>query len=216
MSAAVAFVGPSLPAIAPGQYGGLALHPAARRGDVTAAWREGGARLILLIDGLIVYDYPPSPMEVLKAIEAGVELWGAASLGALRAVELEAFGMLGAGWVFARYREGVIDSDDEVVTPLDAAGRPTTVPLVNVRFALERLVAADRVVAAAARRILLDLRELHFTVRTPQRIQAVGRAAGLGAREARALTAPAFDVKAHDAAAALAAADRRAWGLESG
>ena len=55
-------------------------------------------RYIGFIDGVFLHDYPPSPIEVYHlATRKNIELIGAASLGALRAVELEKFGMKGIG-----------------------------------------------------------------------------------------------------------------------
>ena len=51
--------------------------------------------MIILIDGWMVQRYPPSPMELYEAMAAGVMVGGAASLGALRAVELGARGCAG-------------------------------------------------------------------------------------------------------------------------
>ena len=52
--------------------------------------------------------------ELLYALDAGVRVIGASSLGALRAVELAPFGRDGAGKVFEAYRSGTLDGDDEV------------------------------------------------------------------------------------------------------
>jgi hypothetical protein len=52
--------------------------------------------------------------EVLWAISQGIRVYGSASMGALRAAELSAFGMIGIGKIFEWYRDGVIERDDEV------------------------------------------------------------------------------------------------------
>ena len=45
---------------------------------------------------------------------AGTQVFGAASMGALRAAELAPFGMIGVGAIFAAYRDGRLTGDDEV------------------------------------------------------------------------------------------------------
>src|SRR5688572_32760283 len=45
---------------------------------------------------------------------SGVRVFGAASMGALRAAELQPFGMIGVGQVFQAYRRGHLTDDDEV------------------------------------------------------------------------------------------------------
>ena len=52
--------------------------------------------------------------EILWALARGVHVFGAASMGALRAAELHAFGMVGVGRIFAAYRDGELEADDEV------------------------------------------------------------------------------------------------------
>ena len=62
-------------------------------------------------------------------------------MGALRAVELEPFGMIGIGRVFEAYRRGFLEGDDEVAVLHGPAeiGYPTlTEALVNFRASLEQ------------------------------------------------------------------------------
>ena len=47
-------------------------------------------------------------------MQAGIHVYGAASIGALRAAELDAFGMRGIGRIYEDFREGVLEDDDEV------------------------------------------------------------------------------------------------------
>jgi TfuA protein len=68
-----------------------------------------------VVDGVFLQDYPPTPIEVYHLVrKKGVLLAGAASLGALRAVELEKFGMIGIGKIFQLYKTGKLNADDEV------------------------------------------------------------------------------------------------------
>jgi hypothetical protein len=43
---------------------------------------------------------------------------GASSMGALRAAELDSMGMVGIGTVYQYYRDGIIESDDDVAIVL--------------------------------------------------------------------------------------------------
>jgi hypothetical protein len=47
-------------------------------------------------------------------MEQGVHVFGAASMGALRAAEMHSLGMVGIGTIFQWYRDGKIVADDEV------------------------------------------------------------------------------------------------------
>jgi TfuA protein len=91
----------------------------ARKGDLAgliAKRRNVDSPLLVgLVDGVFLQDYPPTPIEVYQlAVQPNITLVGSSSLGALRAVELEKFGMVGIGRVFNLFKAGKLDADDEV------------------------------------------------------------------------------------------------------
>jgi hypothetical protein len=90
------------------------------------------------IDGVFLHDYPPPPIEVYHlATRKNIELLGASSLGALRAVELEKFGMKGIGKIFQLYKNGIIDADDEVaVTFVRGSNVLQSEAMIDIRFNL--------------------------------------------------------------------------------
>jgi hypothetical protein len=89
--------------------------PPAKKGDLLRLAANPNLSMVGLVDGVFLQDYPPTPIEVYQlAMRKDVTFAGAASLGALRAVELEKFGMIGIGKVFELYKKGKIDADDEV------------------------------------------------------------------------------------------------------
>ena len=79
----------------------------AGRGDVLRALSTQ-PRALVLIDGYFHRVPAVTHQELLYALDAGVPVFGAASMGALRAAELERFGMTGVGRIFAAYRDGVV------------------------------------------------------------------------------------------------------------
>jgi hypothetical protein len=131
----IVFLGPSLPAEEARRVAPCRVLPPARQGDV---WRALALRprVIALVDG--VFESQPSVWhhELLAAMEAGVAVFGGASMGALRAAELSVHGMVGVGKIFEWYRDGVLVDDAEVAllhADAEHGYRPLTVPLVNVR-----------------------------------------------------------------------------------
>src|SRR3954453_22610245 len=110
---AVVFLGPTLPrAQAASLLPGGRVLPPARQGDVFRAVRAHRPRCIGLVDGAFL-DVPAVwHREILWAMERGVRVMGGASMGALRAAELHAFGMQGVGQVFAAYRDGALPGWD--------------------------------------------------------------------------------------------------------
>lgn len=126
------FAGPSLPLADRPAVPGLIYLPPAARGDVAAAAERFDA--VLLIDGVFHQGIAPSPKEMLAACRR-VPVFGAASMGALRAAECRAFGAVPLGAIAGWYASGVIDGDDEVAVLMDAVtSRALSVPSVNVRY----------------------------------------------------------------------------------
>ncbi|MFS0735787.1 YcaO-like family protein [Sphingomonas sp. 1P06PA] len=150
------FVGPSAPALLAAPPPGIVTRPPARCGDVAAAI-AGGASAIGLVDG--VFGDAPSVWhkELLFAIEAGVPVLGAASLGAIRAAELRRFGMIGIGAVFEAYEAGRIARDDAVLVdhaPPALGCRPLSLALVDICATLRSITwpigLARKLIRAAA------------------------------------------------------------------
>lgn len=134
----VAFLGPSLPA---SEARGARVLPPARQGDVWRALDELRPRAIAIVDG--VFESQPSVWhrEILDALDAGVPVYGGASMGALRAAELHTLGMTGVGRIFRWYRDGDVIDDAEVAllhADREHGYRPLTVPQVNVRWSALR------------------------------------------------------------------------------
>lgn len=207
----VVFAGPTLPRGSgkgrwPELLRRMEVRPPAARGDVLAAVGHGAATIVLL-DGYYYTVPSVTHKEILHALDSGVRIIGAASLGALRAAELEAFGMEGVGRVFECFRDGVLDGDDEVALlhgPAETGYLPLTVALVEVRHALGRLVEEGAVARAAAEALVAALKGTGFVERTAGRVRDL--AAGLlpEAAEERLMTAlEAPGVKERDARAAL-------------
>ncbi|GIG55974.1 hypothetical protein Lfu02_03460 [Longispora fulva] len=161
------FLGPSLdPAEAAGLCDAEYLPPVGR-GDIDALLgRERPPDRIGIVDGAFFQRLSISPKEVLCALDRGVRVWGAASMGALRAVECAPYGMVGVGRIYAEYAAGRIEADDEVAIAYDPdTGRPVSEPLVNLRFAVADAVAAGTTTRIVADRFLAVAKELYF----PQR-----------------------------------------------
>jgi hypothetical protein len=112
--------------------------PPAKKGDLLRLAASSDVSMVGLVDGVFLQDYPPTPIEVYQlARREGVLLAGAASLGALRAVELEKFGVVGIGRVFDLYKTGRIDADDEVaVTFADGDFHLQSEAMVDIRYNL--------------------------------------------------------------------------------
>ncbi len=210
MSVAV-FAGPSLPPAARSGMRGITWWPPARQGDFARALaRRPDA--IGLIDG--VFDSMPTVWhkEILAALDAGIPVFGAASIGALRAAELDLFGMIGVGAIYRQFSSGELTDDDEVALlhgPEETGYLALTEPMVNVRATLARAVAMGVTDAATAALVTNAAKAIFFKHRRMPRVLAAAAEQGTDpvslARLATWLPANRIDQKREDARALIAA-----------
>jgi hypothetical protein len=180
--------------------------PPARQADVVSAVETYRPDVLALIDGAFGQSQSVWHKEILFALERGVRVYGAASLGALRAAELAPFGMLGVGEIYRLFASGELQDDDEValVHAPEAEGfRALSEPLVNLR-ATFRLALDQGVLTPGDYELLIaSARRRYFADRTLPTILGIAREAGLGAATAERLsalwTSLHVDVKRHDA-----------------
>ncbi len=177
---AVVFLGPTLPHEEAARVLDATYLPPARQGDVFRAVSAYRPRVVGLIDGAFL-DVPAVwHRELLWAMSEGVHVLGAASMGALRAVELAPLGMRGVGRIFEAFRDGrwptddsPFEDDDEVAVihaPLEAGARPLSDALVDLRATLDGAVMADVIDRAAARSLVATMKAIHFARRSFARL----------------------------------------------
>lgn len=179
----IVFAGPSLgrAAVARGgrRLARIELRPPAQRGDVLAVLGDHPTTIVLL-DGYFHTVPSVTHKELLYAIDSGVRVIGAASMGALRAAELERFGMRGVGRIFELLRGGEIEGDDEVAilhAPADLGYVPLTVALVELRLAVRELATEQCIAPQSGARFIDQVKALCFRDRRPARLRSLARAA---------------------------------------
>jgi hypothetical protein len=153
-------------------------------GDIARAAKDG-ASVIGLIDGAFESTRSPWHKEILWAMSRGVRVYGAASMGALRAAELYPYGMIGIGAVFLALRDGVIADDDEVAVlhgPRELGYVPITEAMVNVRWTIAAAEAAGIIAAAEAEVIVGRAKKIFYKDRTWPAIWQAVRETGLDTR----------------------------------
>src|SRR3954471_5025104 len=128
------FVGPSCPTSVISRHDPtVVVNGPVKHGDLFSERIRPGD-IAVVLDGAYHQRLALRHKEILDALERGVTVIGAASIGAMRAVELSPCGMVGVGRVYEWYRDGVFDGDDAVaVAHTDTpSATPTNVPLVNL------------------------------------------------------------------------------------
>jgi hypothetical protein len=178
---AVVFLGPTLPveqarAVFEAEY----LPPAAL-GDVYRALRREPSA-IGIVDGYFEHTPSVRHKEILLALSRRVRVYGASSMGALRAAELHSFGMIGVGHVFERFRDGLSTRDDEVaIAHADAEQRfrRLSEALVNIRDGLARARALGHVSERTEAALLAWATAQHYPHRSWPLLYQAGQAGGL-------------------------------------
>src|SRR5690242_12155833 len=100
----VVFLGPTLPPEQASRHLDALYLPPAEQGSIFRVARTLQPRVIALIDGSFAKVPAVRHKEVLWALSRGIAVYGAASMGALRAAELGRFGMRGHGLIYRWYR----------------------------------------------------------------------------------------------------------------
>ena len=150
-------LGPTLPVAEARTYLDAIYLPPAEQGSVFRAVLEHRPAVLAIIDGAFAQRPAVRHKEILWAMANGVEVHGAASMGALRAAELAAYGMVGHGFVYRWYRRTPLADDEEVavaMAPAELGSAALGEALINMRLTLrraERPGVVGRPVRAGAR-----------------------------------------------------------------
>ena len=185
------FLGPTLTAdearAAFGEPSGatLTVLPPVQQGDVLRLLRRRPAA-IGIVDGLFETAPAVWHKEILLAMAAGVRVLGAAGMGALRAVELQPFGMVGVGQVYAWYRDGLLVADDEVAVahgPAESGYRRLSDALVDIRDSCAAAVAEGVLPREAADALVRTAAALPYQERSCRRVAIDAAAEGMDAAQ---------------------------------
>jgi len=168
----VLFAGPSIYG-AQFELDGIELRPPAAHGDLAKAVVDG-ACAIGLVDGNFEAIAAVWHKEILFALQEGVVVAGAASMGALRAAECARFGMIPVGKIANDYLSGELDDDAAVAVlhgPYELGCPPITDALVDIEATISSMeksgcINAEQVNAMRgnARRIFFKQRNINAIV----------------------------------------------------
>lgn len=186
----IVFAGPTISAYDPdtASLDVTYLGPAAQ-GDIYRASKHR-PWAIVLIDGYFDFVPPPWHRELLWAMSSGIHVFGAASIGALRAAELTQFGMIGVGEIYEKFASGALTDDDEVAVvhgPPELGYPLLSMAMVDIRATLEAAVAAAIVSGEANEKVLTSAKRLNFRQRTAQNIFRSAKDSGVPSAELSAL-----------------------------
>ena len=165
---AIVFFGPSIAESEVRRLAAVTHAPPIKRGDLAAVEDYD---VFVILDGEFGQNMSVSPKEILAVLERGKTVIGAASMGALRASELDRSGMIGVGWVYDYFRRCAVRRDADVAlvySPFDF--RPMTVPMVDLEYWMELASAAELIRNKERAVVLKAARNIFFAERTPDRL----------------------------------------------
>jgi hypothetical protein len=178
---AIIFCGPSLPPSKIPVISGVQWRPPVRQGDVHRASLTRPA-IIGIVDG--IFESVPTVWhkEILWAMTEGIHVYGAASVGALRAAELSEYGMIGIGDIYRQFQTGVLLDDDEVAVlhgPQEVDYVQVTEAMVNVRATISQALQLGLIEAAAVAELIRIAKSLFYKERTYETILKRAAESGL-------------------------------------
>jgi hypothetical protein len=149
----------------------------AKQGDIVTDVVNFQPTRIILIDGVFRENLSPWHKELVFALQFPhmKGIYGAASMGALRAAELDYLGMIGIGKIYAWYRDAITEDDSEVALsfaeregPEGPLYYPSTVPLVDIRAGVEQYEQQflDSPIPDLSRNFLEQMRGVFYMDRT--------------------------------------------------
>ena len=160
--------------------------PPVREGDVLRLVQRARPRAIGIVDGYFRSVPACWHKEILFALSEGVHVFGAASMGALRAAELDSFGMVGVGRIYEAYRSGVFepfadepfDGDDEVAIvhgPAETGYVAASQAMVDIRATLVAATASGILSPASRDALVVLAKGLPYPERSLASIVAASR-----------------------------------------
>ena len=171
----IAFFGPSISEAEVRRLAAVTHAPPIKRGDLAAV---DDYDVIVILDGEFGQNMSVSPKEILAVLDKGKAVIGAASMGALRASELDRNGMIGVGWVYDYFRRCAVRRDADVAlvySPFDL--KPMTVPMVDLEYWMEQTSAAGLIRNRERALLLKTARNIFFAERTLDRLMGTLRRA---------------------------------------
>lgn len=136
-----------------------------KRGDLIHDIKEN-PDIIGIIDGVFHQNSAVGHREILDVMKRGIKVFGASSMGALRASELDSLGMEGIGYCYNEYASGNITSDDDVAVMLDSETLESlSVPLISMDYVFTNAVGENIITPDEKEELIRITKETYYPKR---------------------------------------------------
>lgn len=153
----------------------MVLLPPIKRGDLIDLIENYEPESVIIADG-IFHNHPPvGHQEIRRALERNWKIFGVSSMGAIRAFEMQDFGIIGYGEVYEWFKENPDFTDDEVTLTHFPIPPYTHIsePLINIRFLLNTKVEEKIFNKTEVSYFIEELKKLYFGERTISRLYEI-------------------------------------------
>ena len=142
--------------------------PPVQQADVFRLVEKHNPYGIAIIDGYFEATASVWHKEILYALSEGVHVFGASSMGALRAAELSIFGMKGIGKIFEAYLSGFLEDDDEVTVahgPAELGFMSCSDAMVNIRATMDKALSQGLICDDTHKSVIRLSKQTHYKQR---------------------------------------------------
>lgn len=142
--------------------------PPVKRGDIyDLLEKRDDIEIIGIIDGVFHQSPAVAHKEILEALKQNITVVGGSSMGALRACELYPFGMIGVGNIFEDYKNGVIESDDDVAVSLNPETyEQMSESWINMKYNFEFAVEDNIITQSQCNELLKIAKDTYYPKRS--------------------------------------------------
>ncbi|MGE5340230.1 MAG: TfuA-like protein [Candidatus Omnitrophota bacterium] len=166
--------------------------PPVKHADILGVMAHYNPDVIGIIDGIIRSELSVWHKEILFALASGIRVFGAGGMGALRAAELDKFGMSGTGQVYERYKNGELEDDDEVFVKFEEKNGNyirLSEPMVNLRETFKMATQHKIIDTTTYAALIESAKSLFYTDRSFENIFKRASEKGINPRQFEKLKA---------------------------
>jgi len=186
------FCGPTISPQLAGQHLQAAYLPPAQLGDVYRVCTLFKPLAIGIIDGYFNQVPAVWHKEILWAMAQGIRVYGASSMGALRAAELDRWGMTGCGEIYRAYKQGTLPFDNEVTFededevavihgPAELAFLSASDAMVNIRTTLSTAMKQGIIDELTRKQLTALAKQQFYAERNYTKLLSIAQKQGMAA-----------------------------------
>ena len=118
-----------------------------------------------IVDGEFLQSRAVSPTDIMDALRCGLKVYGSSSMGAIRAAELDSYGMIGCGKIYEFIKRTPYFKDDHLGLVFYKGYSAFNYAYLDFVFGLEQLCSDGEISTGDLRTLIRYYKKLHFSER---------------------------------------------------